>query len=266
LAGRKYRPSVKLVYTLQQTLIAMPLLLWLLLLMAALHHQVASLRVFRKLRMLKRLPVLSCDVLPRVRRIGAVIAVEVQTSPEIIRAPLSGKDCGWYLETVTEHVHRENGDPATRLADEIGQSLIEVGDDTGSIFVTPRLGQRRLVRRGRRLVTKSAKNTTPCGSRTRDIYGNKITGYTRRERIAPADTRVVVIGAIAWTADGSILLDRVRGWSGTFVGSMAELSQHLQAPPARAARLVRSLTIICVASTVLCVPVVIWLQTLLNHQ
>jgi hypothetical protein len=266
LAGTEYRASVEVVYTLQQTLIAIPLLLWLLLLMAALRHQVTSLRASRKVRMLKRLPALPCDVLPRVRRVGAVIAVEVQTSPEVIQAPLSGKDCGWYLETVTEHVHRANGDPATRLADEIGQPLIEVGDDTGSIFITPRLGQRRLVRRDRRLVTKSAKNTTPCGSRTRDIDGNKITAYTRRERIAPADTRVVVIGAITWTADGSILLDRARGWSGTFVGSMAELSQHLQAPPARAARLARSLTIICVVSSVLCVLVVIWLQTLLNHQ
>lgn len=223
-------------------------------------------RASRKLRMLSRVPVLPCDALPRVRRAGAVIAVEVQTSPEVIRAPLSGKDCGWYMETLTHHIHYADGNPSSLLPEETAPPPIEAGDDTGSVLITPRLGKRRLVRTGQRLVTKSAKHTTIYEkSGPPDIYGNRVVGYTSRERIAPADTRVVVIGAMAWTADGLILLDRVRGWSGIFVGGMADLYQHFQTRPARAARLVRILTVACFVATIVCVPVAVWLQTLLNH-
>ena len=226
------------------TLLFVSLAAWSLPLIGALHHQASELRTARKLARMRRVPVLTCDLLRRARPYGAVVAVQVRTSPAVIRAPESGRDCGWYNVKVTKHAESRAGEPVGN-AWYTGPSTIQADDDTGTVFITPRLGRRRLVWRSRRLVTTSVSNYTEAPSRKRDLDGGRMPGRSSRERIAPADTPVFVIGAVTAADDDSILLDRARGWTGTFVGELADLRQLFANRPETAARRAHRLVITC---------------------
>jgi hypothetical protein len=243
LAGKARGPTVDVVGTAAITLLFMPLAVLFLALIGVLQHQVSELRTSRKLARLRRLPVLPSDVLRRVRPYGAVVAVEVRTSPEVIRAPESGRDCGWYQVKVTEHAESPVGEPVTGTL-YAGPSAIRADDENGTVFIAPKLGRRRLVWRSPRLVNTSASSYSEA-RRERQFDGSRILGYSSRERIAPADMPVFVIGAVAAAEDGSIRLDRARGWTGTFIGELADLRQLFADRPDRAARRAHRLVIAC---------------------
>ena len=233
-----------MVGTAALTLFLISLAAWVLPLIGALHHQVSALRAARKLSRLRRVPVLTCDVLRQIRSFDAIVAVQVRTTSEVIQAPKSGLDCGWYNVKETEHAESNVGEPVTDTW-HAGPSAIRAGDDTGTVFISPRLGRRRLTWRSQRLVTTSVSKFTEVHRREREFDGRKIQGYSVRERIAPTDTPVFVIGALAKHGDDSIRLDRVRGWTGTFVGDLAELRQIFAVRPDAAARRAHRLVITC---------------------
>jgi hypothetical protein len=229
--------------TVAITLLFIPLAVLFLALIGVLQHQVSELRTSRKLARLRQVPVLPSNVLRRVRPYGAVVAVEVRTSPEVIRAPESGRDCGWYQVKVTKHAESPVGEPVTDTW-YAGPSGIRADDDNGTVFIAPKLGRRRLIWRSPRLVNTSASSYSEA-RRERQFDGSRILGYSSRERIAPADMPVFVIGAVAAAEDGSIRLDRARGWTGTFIGELADLRQLFADRPDRAARRAHRLVIAC---------------------